>query len=355
MQQTEQAASQANAISPNSPPSWWQRNGPAVTLLLLAPVISEVLYGSTRVSVIPVLIPEIMCWGCGALLIRHFVRRWQKGWLSMMLMGLALAVAEECVIQQTSIAPLVGLAPHAYGRVFGVNWVYFLWALGYECAWVVLIPVQLTELLFPARRREEWLGTRGVFVVGGFFVLGSFLAWYSWTQMSRVQVFHMEPYSPPPLYIAAGLAGILTLIFASYRLYAPAVKRETRRPAPTPVTVALMAGILGTPWAAAVEVGFGNWPLIPYWWALAVGSAWAGLTLILIKRWTSCANWGDAHRYALVFGGVIACMLGGFGMYRMGGVGGVLTVDWIGKGVLNLAAAGWLVWFGVKRMRSTEG
>ena len=54
--------------------SRWQRIGPTVTLLLLAPIISELLYGSVRISVIFILIPEILTWGCGALLIRECVR-----------------------------------------------------------------------------------------------------------------------------------------------------------------------------------------------------------------------------------------------------------------------------------------
>jgi hypothetical protein len=35
---------------------------PALTLALLAPVVAEVLFGSTRLSFIFVLIPEIMVW-----------------------------------------------------------------------------------------------------------------------------------------------------------------------------------------------------------------------------------------------------------------------------------------------------
>jgi hypothetical protein len=133
--------------------------GPIVTLLLLAPIISELLYGAMRISVIFILIPEILTWGCGALLIRECVRGWSKGWQSMLLLGLALAVAEEWLIQQTSIAPFV--AGHGYGRVWGVNWVYFFWTLGYESVWVVPVPVQLTELLFRSRRNVIWLRREG--------------------------------------------------------------------------------------------------------------------------------------------------------------------------------------------------
>src|SRR5690349_15511612 len=109
------------------------RLAPAATLLVVAPVIGEVLSGATRLSYIIVLVPEIMVWGCGALIIREVVKRWNGGWTSVLLLGLALAVAEEFVIQQTSLAPLpwLGETP-IYGRVWGVNWVYFLFMLGYE-------------------------------------------------------------------------------------------------------------------------------------------------------------------------------------------------------------------------------
>src|SRR5690348_10102402 len=96
--------------------SRWQRIGPIVTLLLLAPLIAELLSGATRLSVIYVLIPEIMTWGCGALIIRELVRRWQGGWPSLLLLAPTMAIAEEIIIQQTSLAPLVWVkSPHIYG------------------------------------------------------------------------------------------------------------------------------------------------------------------------------------------------------------------------------------------------
>jgi hypothetical protein len=66
------------SLQPAAPPpipSRWQRIGPISALLLLAPVIAEALYGAIRVSTIFILIPEIMTWGCGALLIRECVRK----------------------------------------------------------------------------------------------------------------------------------------------------------------------------------------------------------------------------------------------------------------------------------------
>jgi len=134
-----------------------------MTLLLLAPVVAEVLSGATRISYLVVLIPEIMVWGCGALPIREIVLRWRGSWTSVLLLGLALSVAEEFIIQQTSIAPLPWLGSRTgYGRALGVNWVYFLYMLGYESVWVVLVPIHLTQLIFPERRNENWLRTRGL-------------------------------------------------------------------------------------------------------------------------------------------------------------------------------------------------
>ncbi len=80
---------------------------PAITLMVLAPLIAEVLPGATRFSSIFVFPIEVLVWGGGALLIRYTVRKWQLGWINMLLLGLALSIAEEFLIQQTSVAPMV--------------------------------------------------------------------------------------------------------------------------------------------------------------------------------------------------------------------------------------------------------
>ena len=271
----------------------------------------------------------------------------------MLLLGLALAVAEEWVIQQTSIAPLVGLAQQAYGRVWGVNWVYFLWALGYESVWVVLVPVQLAELLFPRRRPEVWLRGRGFVIAGIVFVVGAFMAWYGWTQRARVRIFHMPPYSPPPLYLLGGIAGIVLLVLAAYEWpFHPSGGGQGQKPtAPRPWIVATAITLLATPWAAFVLLGFGSVPAIPFQVALAGGIGWSALTLFLVQRWTSSRDWNDGHRFALVFGGVLAGVIGGFVVFR---VGGALRIDWIGKAVFDAAAILWLASIG-RKLGSADG
>jgi hypothetical protein len=321
--------------------SFWRRSAPALTLVLLAPIISELLYGGTRVSYLYALAPEIGIWGCGALLIRYVARRRGLGWFSILLLALALAIAEECVIQQTSIAPLVGLAKHAYGRVWGVNWVYFLWALGYESMWVVLAPVQLVELIFPGKRDEPWVSRRGLVRVAIYFVLASYVAWYSWTQMARTKVFHMPPYHPSLLAILLAMTAILLLCVIALRMPEPVgPKEKAKNGPPSPWLVGLAAVALGTPWCALVLLGYGAAPAIPFEIPIVAGIAWAGGSFILIKSWSSNPAWRDIHRAALIFGCVVACMLGGFVVFW---IGGALRVDWIGKIVTNIVALALLV------------
>jgi hypothetical protein len=66
--------------------------------------------------------------------------------------------------------------------------------------------------------------------------------------------------------------------------------------------------------------------------AVSSRSVWR---VLLVARWTSSWDWDDRHGFALVFGGVAACMVGGFVIFA---VGGALSIDWIGKAVLDVMA-----------------
>src|SRR5215831_6184230 len=143
----------------------------------MAPLLAEVLPGATRFSALFVFPIEMCVWGGGALAIRYAVRRWRLGWLNMLCLALALAIAEECLIQQTSLAPMVlQLKGKVYARAYGVNYVYLLWALVYETVFVVFLSIYLVELIFPSRREGVWVNKAGLVAVFFFFLLGSYLA-----------------------------------------------------------------------------------------------------------------------------------------------------------------------------------
>lgn len=200
-------------------PTGWRRVAPAVTLLLLAPVIGELLGGAIRLSYIFALVPATMVWGCGALMIREVVHRWRGGWTSVLVLGLGLSIAWEFTIQQTSLAPLpwLGSTP-VYDRVWGVNWIWFLFMLGYEAVWIVLVPILLTELIFPQRRNDAWLRARGMTAAALVFALGSLIMWSLWTQFTVPVVFHMPKYRPPLSTLLLGLLAILLLVMVAFAL-----------------------------------------------------------------------------------------------------------------------------------------
>ena len=300
--------------SPGAVPglSRWQRVGPILTLLVLAPVIGEVMSGATRLSYIFVLVPEIMVWGCGTLLIRELVRRWQAGWTSTLLLGFGLAIAEEFIIQQTSIAPLPWLGGRpAYGRVWGVNWPYFAFMLGYEAVWIVLVPIQVTELLFPARRFECWLRRRGRVAAGAVFVFGSFAAWFLWTQQARPNAFHVPAYHPPVVTVISGLAAILLLIVAAY-LVRRAGRTSCPGIPPRPWIGVITAFLLGLPWYALMVLVFGPVRELPLLVPMVGAVIWSAGLFLLIRHWARKSGWQDLHRWALCFGALLVCITGGF-------------------------------------------
>lgn len=294
-------------------PAATRYRGPIWTLILLAPFIAEVLNGSTRLSFIFAFVPEVMVWGCGALLCREIVRRWRAAGTSLLLLGLAFSVAQEFLIQQTSLAPLpFPGADAAYGRLWGVNWLFFLFLLGFESVFVVLIPVEITELFFPQKRTESWLPTRGLVVTAVVFLVGCRIAWYAWTQRA-VPSLHAAPYHPPLTTQGIGCATIGLLIWAAYLLrgLGHAGQLAARRPV-SPWIVGLITFVLSAPWWELMTLIFVRHPHPPAWVPIIVGAAWAVLAFAFIRWVTEPAGWSDLHRWSLAFGAVLACTLPGY-------------------------------------------
>ena len=65
------------------------------------------------------------------------------------------------------------------------------------------------------------------------------------------------------------------------------------------------------------------------------------LTFIILRHISSRPGWGDLHRWALIFGAMLVCMLCGFL-----GSNAWPAIDLVGKVVMNLGALIWMLWFG---------
>lgn len=332
-----------------------RRATPALTLVFLAPFVGEVLNGATRLSYIAVFIPQLLVWGCGALLIRETTRRWGGGWPTTVALGAALAIAVEFLILQTSVAPIPWLAMAeipAYDRVWGINWLWFAYMLGYEIVWVVLVPIALTELVFPERRTEPWLTGRGYAAAAAVFTLGSVGLWALWTRLAVPQGFGQPVYDPPAWTLAAGALGTALAVGAAWTLRTLSHGARhghaaaSGRLAP-PWILALLVTVLALPWWALIVLVFVPRPL-PLAPILVAAAVWAAAAIWLLPRGSRAPGWSDRHRYALAASAVVVTMAAGF-------LGSQLwpAVDLIGKIVLNVVATLWLLRLGFAVWRRT--
>lgn len=324
------------------------KNGAAVlTLLIAAPLIMEVLPGYTRFSSLFVFPIEVCVWGGGALLIRYAVRKGNLHWTALLLLGLALSVAEEFLIQQTSVAPMVlRLKGVTYARGWDINYVYLLWALIAETVFVVFVPVHLTELLFPQKRQDAWISKTGAAFFGLLFIGGSFLAWFTWTQIARPKVFHVSAFHPP-LRLVLVAAGIIILLVTGALVFCrpksggaqPVAPREVKIPA------RWLLLLLGALWAILlyplVLLGFGLWPYFPPLLAILGGLLLCAAAFLLVPRWSTAPSWDAGRAYALISGVITGSMLVSF----VGFVGAAPQDLWF-KVVVDLAA-----WFLLIRWR----
>lgn len=283
---------------------------PAITLIFLAPLVTEILPGATRLSSLFVFPIQICVWGGGALLIRYVITRWQLEWKSMLCLALVLSVAEEFLIQQTSIAPMViHLKGVTYARAGGINYVYLLWALIYESVSVVIVPIYLTELIFSERKKDRWINKGGVVLFSILFLLGSFAAWFTWTQIARVKVFHVPAYTPSFPLVAAAIIVIAFLIFIATRKSSKKSLPAQQLNPPASSILMVSGGIWSVLVFGLVLLGFGIQPSFPPIIAMCGGLGLATVAIYLLSRWTSHPRWDRLHAFSIIFGVLLGSIL----------------------------------------------
>lgn len=310
-----------------------RRIAPTLSLLFLSPFIAEVLSGSTRLRALFVFPIELCVWGGGALLIRHAVRHFNVGMAGMLVLALALAMAEETVIQQSSLAPLViMLKGEVYARAFGVNYVYLLWALVYESVYVVFVPICLVELIFPDRHDRVWMGKLGASVTMLFFVIGSLFAWFAWTHVARVKVFHQPAFVPPAVTEVVSLAIIAVLIALAFTMLQGKPTRA-RHVAPPVWLLAVLGTIWSVLWYGLVVIAFGIAPSLPPAIPMSAGLLIAAAMLYVVPRWITSTGWTSRHALWLV-----AATVSGLMAVSFVGFQGPPTADLYFKAVVNVMA-----------------
>lgn len=317
---------------------------PIAVLIFLAPVLAELLIGIVRISNLWLLVPEMAVYGTAAVMIRELVRRQQRGWGTILVLGIAFALVLECVILQTSLTPqFFPAGVDSFGWAFGVQWIWLLAMLGYESVFAIVLPIKLTELIFPDRRNALWLTRRGLVLAAIAFLLSSIGVWLLWSRVG-LQRYGPSTYQVPLLYVAVALLISAAIVFITLRLR-PTVRptRNTNRRAWPPWLVGVIAFVFALFWFILIALPYVEVPqladaalLIP----IVFGLIWGGLAVLFVRYQTGARDWRDTHRLALIFGAVLATMLGG-----------VLLVvraepsDKLGKLIFDLVALGLFIWF----------
>lgn len=292
------------------PPADGRRKA-AWSLIVLAPVSAEVTFSGVTMPAVWLLLPALVAmYGAGVLLLRELVVRSGRGRPSLLLMGLVYELAEDGLGLQALTSPDLYHAAAWGPRVLGLNTTYWETQVGYHTVFSVLVPVLLTDLLFPHHRGRPYLRRGGL--------AGTAVAAVTGVVLLRVGVAAIED---PGYHIS--LPATLALLAAITALTAVALRAlpartgahegsvpPPARPAPSPARVALTAGVtcvcfLGLLFPPGLPpdgpaIGSGAWVFVPMALAaaLAAGAAW------YVRRWTATPGWSDSH-YVWLAGGAL--------------------------------------------------
>jgi hypothetical protein len=317
---------------------------PPLTLLLLAPLVAEYLLGDFRITNLAPL-PFLVCtYGCGAVLIREFVRRKGGSWTVYLALAVAFAVIGEGIVDQTFFNPdfMHGhLLAYGFWPRLGTAPAWVICVTTGHVVWSLAVPIGLTESLFPNRSREPWLGWPGITVAALLFVLGN-LAIGSF--FYRTQAHHASLTQITACSVL--ILGLLT--FAMMRRRAqPTVSRPHVDREPVLLVVGpLIAGSLFVSlyWAGV----FLHWPA-NVTLALELGLDVLVLSLLCIiwpGAWTALEVWSATT------GGLLVYAWHGYIVDRaLHGAGAVLGHTPI---VLGLCAVQAAAWFRVAHFRDDD-
>ncbi|HEY59941.1 MAG TPA: hypothetical protein G4N92_04565 [Anaerolineae bacterium] len=271
---------------------------PIITLLLLAPLCGELLSSSAPpvefFNPLTLLLFGAL-YGCGALLIRELVQRWNKGWASVFILGMAYGIFEEGVVVRSFFDPAwmdLGILGR-YGRWMGVNWVWTVMLIVFHAAVSIIIPILLVELIFPSVRDETWFGDKGMWICG--------LVFLSTVLIAPLFGFH---FTLPG--IIACLLAIVLLGVVAYHWRDPHPEKMINKQPASSIKIGLISFVLILSFFFIYLV----WPEfgLPVLITIIGLISLPLLAVQLIYRMGGL-NWQDQHKWAAVFGALMPMVL----------------------------------------------
>ena len=270
-----------------------RRIPPALFLFFLAPAIGELLSGSAPpvefFNPFTLLILSAL-YGSGAVLARELALRWNKRWPTILTLGLAYGIIEEGLMVKSFFDPNwmdLGILG-TYGRLAGVNWVWSISLTLYHATVSIAIPILLTELIYPDRRDESWIGRRGMIGLSLLLVV-----------VGLFGALALAPYRPPFVPYLFAIIATVVLYFLARKMPQSFASRK-KNPRWRPLWIG-MIGFLATcaffiaGWALP-ELSIPPVSTIGFLILLALG-------VLLLLRWASGEGaWSDIGRLALASG-----------------------------------------------------
>jgi len=153
---------------------------PLILLMLLSPAVGELLSGSSPPLEFFNPLTFILLlglYGTGVVLIREICVKWDKGWASIILLGIAYALIEEGLAVKSFFDPnwvdlgILGV----YGRWAGVNWVWTICLTIFHTAYSISVPIILFGLIYPGLKGKRLLSDAGLKMFFTVFFLDNLL------------------------------------------------------------------------------------------------------------------------------------------------------------------------------------
>ncbi|HOJ01427.1 MAG TPA: hypothetical protein PLL88_07395 [Anaerolineaceae bacterium] len=264
---------------------------PTLTLFLTAPIFGEVLSTSsppTEFFQPATFLILVGLYGSGALLVRECVRRWQKGWISVLLLGMAYGIYEEGLVVRSFFDPNwvdIGVLG-SYGRMGGINWIWSIALTIFHAVVSIGLPILVVELLFPQHRAESWLGKTGLVITGVVFASFFFFA-----PLLKLYAIPAGKF----LLCLACMAGLILLAYHWKDGWLAVKQKKTAKPG--------KIGLSGFVWMLLFALEMWLLPALnlPAWLDFCLLAALPWLGVWQMKRW-DCTEWSERQQWALAMG-----------------------------------------------------
>ncbi|MFE6697706.1 hypothetical protein [Streptomyces sp. NPDC057718] len=268
---------------------------------------AELTFTAVAVPKTWLLLPLLLVmYGAGVLVIREAVVRVGGGWPSLVLLGVAYQLAEDGLGLQALTSPRMYGAADWGLRAFGVNLTYWESQIGVHVVLSVLVPIGLTNLLFPAQRDRPYLSDKGLvgavaLAIVGVFGLRVFIS-------GLMDPGYRAPWGWTAVFLALiALCSVIALVVLPHRRTRRL--RPSARSVPRPGVVGFVSLYLTMAFLTTLlPLGLGSHLLLGDLMSPLQRLFVAAMTAVpfglLVLRWRAAADWSDRHRIWLI-GGIL--------------------------------------------------